>query len=145
MEQKGIWQFWLPKETGVAMKQLPTLLNVDRMKIKSNSKHFKNQIMQKGKSLFTERFIHYKTSTLGEGTKSSFLKCSPATQSSNFMIEIVSYLNRHRRISILCVYYVYICLYRYVLFALVSTCSYLHIFTYSFGSYRGLIRLHFVF
>ena len=123
----------------------PTLLNVDRMKIKSNSKHFKNQIMQKGKSLFTERFIHYKTSTLREGTKSSFLKCSPATQSSNFMIEIVSYLNRHRRICILCVYYVYICLYRYVLFALVSACSYLHIFTYSFGSYRGLIRLHFVF
>ena len=41
--------------------------------------------------------------------------------------------------------YVYICLYRYVLFALVCACSYLHIFTYSFGSYRGLIRLSFVF
>ena len=42
--------------------------------------------------------------------------------------------------------YIYvICLYRYILFALVSTFSYLHIFTYSFGSYRGLIRLSFVF
>ena len=111
MEQKGIWQFWLPKETGVAMKQSPTLLNVDRMKIKSNSKHFKNQIMQKGKSLFTERFIHNKTSTLGEETKSSFLKCSPSTQSSNFMIEIVSYLNRHRRICILYVFIMYIYVY----------------------------------
>ena len=43
----------------------------------------------------------------------------------------------------ICVYYVYISLYRYVLFALVSACSYLHIFTYPFGSDRGLIRLHF--
>ena len=30
--------------------------------------------------------------------------------------------------------HVYICLCRYVLFALVRACSYLHIFTYSFGS-----------
>ena len=41
--------------------------------------------------------------------------------------------------------YVHMCLYRYVLFAIVCTCSYLPIFTYSFGSYRGPIRLHFVF
>ena len=41
--------------------------------------------------------------------------------------------------------YVYMCLYRYVWLALVCTWSYLHIFTYSFGSYRGLIRLRFVF
>ena len=41
--------------------------------------------------------------------------------------------------------YVIVGLYRYVLFPLVRACSYLHIFTYSVGSYRGLIRLHFVF
>ena len=41
--------------------------------------------------------------------------------------------------------YLYVCLYRYVLFPLVRACSYLHIFTYSFSSYRGLIRLNFVF
>ena len=35
--------------------------------------------------------------------------------------------------------YVYICLYRYVLFTLVCTCSYLHIFTYSFGSLEGTL------
>ena len=40
--------------------------------------------------------------------------------------------------------YVYICLYRYALFALVCACSDLNIFTYSFGSYRGLIRFHFI-
>ena len=34
----------------------------------------------------------------------------------------------------ICVFmYISICLYRYVLFALVCTCSYLHIFAYSFG------------
>ena len=32
----------------------------------------------------------------------------------------------------------------YALFALVCTSSYLNKFTYSFGSYRGLTRLHFV-
>ena len=37
------------------------------------------------------------------------------------------------------------CLYRYLWFALVCTWSYLHMFTYSFGSYRGLIRLRFMF
>ena len=41
--------------------------------------------------------------------------------------------------------FVYIYWYRYVLFALVCACSYLHVFTYSFGSYMGLVRLHFVF
>ena len=59
-----------------------------------------------------------------------------------------SYLYGYKRICILYVFiyiYIYICLYRYVLFALVSATSYLRIFTYSFGSYRGLIRLHFVF
>ena len=36
--------------------------------------------------------------------------------------------------------------YRYLLFALKCACSYLHICTYSFGSYRGLIAFwHFVF
>ena len=45
--------------------------------------------------------------------------------------------------------YIYICLCLYIyigiLFVVVCACSYLHIFTYSFGSYRGLIRMPFVF
>ena len=71
------------------------------------------------------------------------MKCSPATQSSNLMIEIdkVIYMDIAAYVFIC----IYICLYRYVLFALVCACTYLHIFAYSFGSYRGLIRLHFVF
>ena len=74
------------------------------------------------------------------------MKCSPATQSSNLMIEIdkVIYMDIGVYVFYMCLY-VYICLYRYVLFALVCACSYLHIFTYSCGSYRGLTRLHFVF
>ena len=75
---------------------------------------------------------------------------------SNFLTPVVQLLNCNRqshlygykRICILYVFiyiYIYICLYRYVLFALVCPCSYLQILTYSFGSYRGLIRLHFVF
>ena len=74
------------------------------------------------------------------------MKCSPATQLSNLMIEIdkVIYMDIGEYVFYMCLY-VYICLYRYVLFALVCACSYLHIFTYSFGSYSGLIRLHFVF
>ena len=76
----------------------------------------------------------------------SFMKCSPATQWSNLMIEIdkVIYMDIDVYIFYMCLY-VYICLYRYVLFALVYACSYLHIFTYLLRSYRGLIRLHFVF
>ena len=71
------------------------------------------------------------------------MKCSPATQSSNLMIEIdkVIYMDIAAYVFIC----IYICLYRYVLFALVCACTYLHIFAYSFCSYRGLIRLHFVF
>ena len=71
------------------------------------------------------------------------MKCSPATQSSNLMIEIdkVIYMD----IAVYVFICIYICLYRYVLFALVCACTYLHIFAYSFRSYRGLIRLHFVF
>ena len=70
------------------------------------------------------------------------MKCSPATQSSNKMIEIDKVFCMDIGVN---VFYVSlcICLYRYVLFALVCACSYLHIFTYSFGSYRGLIGLHF--
>ena len=39
----------------------------------------------------------------------------------------------------------FICLYRYVLFALVCACSYLHVFTYSFGYYGDSLDciLHF--
>ena len=76
----------------------------------------------------------------------SFMKCSPATQWSNLMIEIDKVIDMDIDVYIfyMCLY-VYICLYRYVLFALVCACSYPHIFTYSFGSYSGLIRLHFVF
>ena len=76
----------------------------------------------------------------------SFMKCSPATQWSNLMIEIdkVIYMDIDVYIFYMCLY-VHVCLYRYVLFALVCACSYLHIFTYSLRSYRGLIRLHFVF
>ena len=74
------------------------------------------------------------------------MKCSPATQSFNLMTEIdkVIYMDIDVYVFYMCLY-VYIGLYRYVLFALVCACSYLHIFTCSFGSYRGLIRLHFVF
>ena len=74
------------------------------------------------------------------------MKCSSATQSSNLMIEIdkVIYIDIGVYVFYMCLY-VYISLYRYVLFALVCACSYLHTFTYSFGSYWGLIRLHFVF
>ena len=74
------------------------------------------------------------------------MKCSPVTQSPNLMIEIdkVIYMDIGVYMFYMCLY-VYICLYRYVLFVLVCACSYLHIFTYSFGSCRGLIRLHFVF
>ena len=41
--------------------------------------------------------------------------------------------------------YYYIRIYRYVLFALVCACSYLHMFTYSLGFNRGLITLHLYF
>ena len=60
------------------------------------------------------------------------------------MIEIdkVIYMDIGVYVFYMC-WYVYIALYRYVLIALVCACSYLHIFTYSFGSYRRLIRLHF--
>ena len=75
----------------------------------------------------------------------SFMKCSPATKSFNLVTEInkVIYMDIDLYVFFKCLY-VYICLYRYVLLALVCACSYLHIFTYSFGSYSGLIRLHFV-
>ena len=75
----------------------------------------------------------------------SFMKCSPATQSSNLTIEIdkVICMNIVLYVFYMCLN-VYMCLYKYVLFALVYACSYLHKFTYSFCSYRGLIRLHFV-
>ena len=110
------------------------------------------------KSFFMKRFLQtYGNELLTSDTRSnnfllifsperSFMKCSPATQSSNLMIEIdkVIYMDIGVYVFYMCLY-VYICLYRYVLFALVCACSYLHIFTYSFGSYRGLIRLHFVF
>ena len=58
------------------------------------------------------------------------MKCSTATQSSNLMIEIDSYLYGYIDVYIfyMCLY-VYICLYTHVLFALVCACSYLHIFT----------------
>ena len=76
----------------------------------------------------------------------SFMKCSPATQSSNLMIEIDKVIYMDIAVYVFYMYlYVYICLYRYVLFALVCACTYLHMCAYSFGSYRGLIRLHFVF
>ena len=48
----------------------------------------------------------------------------------------------------ICILYVFICIYMFIQICIISfvrVCSYLHIFTYSFGSYRGLIRLHFVF
>ena len=75
----------------------------------------------------------------------SFTKCYPVTQSSNLIIEIdkVICIDVGVYVFYMCLY-VYICLYKYVLFALVCACLYLHIFTYSFGSYRGLIKLHFV-
>ena len=74
------------------------------------------------------------------------MKCSSATQSPNLIIEIYKVICMDIGVYgfNMCLY-VYICLYRYVLFALVCVCSYLHIFTYSFGFYRGLIRLCFVF
>ena len=74
------------------------------------------------------------------------MNCSPATQSSNLMIEIYKAVCMDIGGYVFCMcLYVYVCLYRSVLFGLVCTCSYLHMFTYSFGSYSGLIRLHFVF
>ena len=74
------------------------------------------------------------------------MKYSSATQSPDLIIEIYKVICMDIGVYgfNMCLY-VYICLYRYVLFALVCVCSHLHIFTYSFGSYRGLIRLHFVF
>ena len=76
----------------------------------------------------------------------SFMNCSSATQSSNLMIEIykVVCMDIVGYVFYMCLY-VYVCLYRPVLFGLVCTCLYLHIFTYSFGSYMGFIRLYFVF
>ena len=56
----------------------------------------------------------------------SFMNCSPATQSSNLMIEIDKVVCMDKG--------VYVCLYRYVLFGLVCTCSYLHIFTFVSGA-----------
>ena len=84
------------------------------------------------------------------------MKCSLATQSSNLMIEIDKVICMDKGVFIFICGYIYIyiysyiyidviCLYRYILFTLVSTFSYVHIFTYSFGSYRGLVRLSFVF
>ena len=76
----------------------------------------------------------------------SFMNCSPATQSSNLMIEIYKVVCMDIVGYVFYMYlYVYVCLYRPVLFGLVCTCLYLHIFTYSFGSYMGFIRLYFVF
>ena len=74
------------------------------------------------------------------------MKCSTATQSSNLMIEIdkVICMDIGVYVFYMCLY-VYICLQRYVSFALVCTCSYLHIFKYLFSSYRAFIRFYFLF
>ena len=63
-------------------------------------------------------------------------------KSSNLMIEIDKVICMGIGV---CIFYMCLCLCWYILFTLVCTCLYLHIFTYSFRSYRGLIRLHFVF
>ena len=65
----------------------------------------------------------------------SFMNCSPATQSSNLMIEIdkVVCMDKGVYVFYMCLY-VYVCLYRYVLFGLVCTYSYLHIFTFVSGA-----------
>ena len=59
------------------------------------------------------------------------MKCSPATQSSNLMIEIAKVICMDIGVYVfyMCLY-VCICLYRYVLFALVYACWYLHLFTH---------------
>ena len=66
------------------------------------------------------------------------------------MLEIklttTDYYYGYRRLWILYVFIcMHVCLYSYVLIALVCVYSYLHIFIYSVGSYKGLIRLRFVF
>ena len=100
------------------------------------------------KSFLTKRFLQtYENELSTFDTRSnnflsifslerSFMKCGPATQSSNLMIEIneVRCMDIGVYVFYMCLYvYIHICfLCRYVLFASVCACSYLHIFTYSF-------------
>ena len=76
----------------------------------------------------------------------SLVKYSPGTQSPNLMTETDQVICIDTGVYVFYMFlYVYTWLYSYVLFSLVWACSYLHIFTYSFGSYMGLIRFHFLF